>query len=243
MNRTRFLASTLACGVLLAVSAPRRLAAQVGHDPSHSPYRDILHGNGWTVTAGRIYGDGGPLQQSPNSGTSVGLRYDVRFSRLLQGFVGLSRAATTRRILNPDDSIVHRYGARVDQPVWLPEFGLQMNLSGSKTWHGLAPFVAAAMGAATSSDVKADTSGFSFGTKLLFAPSIGTRFYLGQRLHVRLEGQLLYWKMKYPSTWTREPAAQPSQSGQPTTAPVKDVTGLNDWLHTPALRFGVGYSF
>ena len=229
--------------LVVAASAPHRLAAQVGYDPAHSPYHDILHGNGWTVTYGQVYGNGGPLRVSPNSGTGIGLRYDVRFSRLLQGFVGLSRLALQREILNPDDSIVHRYSGPVDQDVWTPEMGMQLNLSGAKSWHGLAPFASVSIGAAIGKSVASDTTGLVFGTKLLFSPTAGVRYFIGERLNIRAEGQLLYWKMKYPSTWTREPLAQPSQSGQPTTAPVANVTGLNDWIHTPGLRFGIGYSF
>lgn len=257
MNRTRSFVATLA--LLITTGAPQlslgpdsRIAlawgpsvvcAQVGVDPAHSPYRDILHGNGWTVTTGRIGGDGGSLRQSPNGGIAFGLRYDVRFSQLLGGFVGLSRYSTTRQYLAHDDSVATRYHGALDQPVWLPEAGLQVNLSGAKTWHGFAPFLAVSMGVATSGKVKSDTSGFVFGTKLAFTPSAGARWYLSERIHVRLEGQLIYWKMKYPTNWLDEPTAQPGPSGGPTTAPVPNVTALADWVHTPAFRVGVGFSF
>lgn len=225
------------------VWGPSAVSAQVGVDPAHSPYRDILHGNGWTVLYGHIGGDGGPLRQSPNSGAIVGLRYDVRFSRLLGGFVSLTRMSTTRTYLAHDDSVATRFHQQLDQPVWTPEVGIQMNLSGAKTWHHVAPFVAVALGIASSSDVKGDTSGFSFGTKLALTPSGGANVYLSERVHLRLEGQLIYWKMKYPSNWLDEPAKQPSVAGQPTTAPVPDITALDDWVHTPALRVGLGFSF
>ena len=224
--------------LLLAAAAPHRLGAQVGYDPSHSPYHDILRGNGWTVMVGHVYGSGGPLRVSPNSGTSVGVRYDVRFSRLLQGFAGLSRLGLQREILNHDDSLVHRYTGPVDQQVWTPEIGMQLNVTGAKNWRGIAPFAAVGLGAAVGNGVAADTNGLSFGTKLLFTPSAGVRFYVAERLHVRVEGQLLYWKMKYPSGWTLAPKRE-------TTAPppVANVTALNDWVHTPGLRVGIGYAF
>ena len=235
--------SPLFAFVALLVVAPAALAAQVGNDPSHSPYHDILRGNGWTVTAGHVFGDGGPLRVSPNSGTSLGVRYDVRFSRLLQGFAGVTHFALQRAILNPNDSVIHRYSGPIDQPIWSPEVGLQMNLTGAKTWHGIAPFAAIAMGTAIGAAQAQDTSGFVFGTKILFTPTAGLRWYLGDRLHVRLEGEMLYWKMKYPSNWTLEPSAQPSNPGEPTTAPVADVSGLSDWIPTAALRLGIGFSF
>jgi hypothetical protein len=228
-------------GLLLV--APAAVAAQVGQDPAHSPYHDILHGAGWTVTVGQVYGDGAPLRLSPNSGTSLGVRYDIRFSRLMQGFVGLSHLALQREILAPDDSVVNRYSGPVDDPVWTPMLGMQFNITGAKSWHGIAPFFAVGLGAAFDKAVARDTSAFRFGTKLLFAPSAGLRYFVGERLHVRLEGEMLYWKMKYPSTWTREPSKQPSTAGQPTTAPVKNVAGLSDWVPTPGLKLGIGYSF
>ena len=238
MKRSRLFAF-----VALLVVLPTALAGQVGNDPSHSPYHDILHGNGWTVLAGQVYGDGGPLRLSPHSGASLGVRYDVRFSRLLQGFVSVSHLALERAILNPDDSIVHRYSGPIDQPLWTPEVGIQVNVSGAKNWRGIAPFVAVSMGAVFGPDEASDTTGFVFGSKLLLSPTAGLRYYVSDRLHVRLEGQMLYWKMKYPSTWTLEPAAQPSNPGEPTTAPVKSVADLSDWIPTGALRLGIGFSF
>lgn len=238
MKRSRLFAF-----VALLLVPPAALAAQVGNDPAHSPYHDILRGNGWTVLVGQVNGDGGPLRLSPHSGTSLGVRYDVRFSRLLQGFVSVSHLDLERAILNPDDSIVHRFSGPIDQPLWTPEVGIQVNVSGAKTWHGVAPFAAVAMGAVFGPDEAQDTTGFVFGSKLLFSPSAGLRYYVSDRLHLRLEGQMLYWKMKYPQEWTLEPAAQPSNPGEPTTAPVKSVADLSDWIPTTAFRLGIGFSF
>ena len=110
----------LALALGLAVSPSRRLAAQVGVRPTRSPYRDILRGNGWTFMTGEVAGDGGPMQLSPNSGMSYGLRFDARFSGLLQGFVGLEYLGLERMVLAPDDSVVNRYSGPVAAPVWIP---------------------------------------------------------------------------------------------------------------------------
>jgi hypothetical protein len=237
MMRSRVLAFPAA----LLLLAPALLSAQVGTSPGESPYRDILHGNGWTVLVGQVYGGGGgPLHLSPNSGTSVGARYDIRLSGLLQGFAEINYLATERQLLAPDDSVVNRFSGPVDATVWTPQIGLQINLTGPKTWHGLAPYLGIGLGAAVGEGVSQDTTDFKFGTKLLLTPSAGVRVYVGQRLNLRLEGQMLYWKMKYPDTWTEEPAAQSGDTGN---APVKDADGLTDWIATPSLRLGIGFSF
>lgn len=241
MKPSRLLAFVLAIGATQLATAP--LAAQVGAAPGASPYRDILHGNGWTITAGQVYGDGGPLRLSPNSGASFGLRYDVRLSGLLQGYASLGYLATERMILNPDDSVVNRFDGPVDQTVWTPEIGLQLNITGPKTWHHLAPYASLGLGAAVGEGVAEDTTEFNFGTKLLITPAAGVRVYLGPRVNLRVEGMLYYWKMKYPSTWLAQPAAQIPGPGDPSNAPVKSSGALTDWIPTPSLRIGLGLAF
>ena len=231
MKRSRLLA-------LLALLAPVTLSAQVGADPGHSPYHDILRGNGWTVSMGQLGGDGGPLRLSPNSGRTYGVRYDIRLSGLVQGFAEMGYLAGERMLLNPDDSLVNRYSGPVDAPVWTPQIGLQINLSGAKTWHGVAPFVAFGLGAAVGEKTAQDTTLYQFGTKLLFQPSVGVRYYLGERIHVRLEGSMYFWKMKYPADWLNHPANELTAD-----APVTTTSGLSDWMHTPALRLGIGVAF
>ena len=226
-----------------ALVAPTALAAQVGADPGHSPYHDIRRGNGWTTSIGHLGGNGGPLRLSPNGGTTYSVRYDVRLSGLLQGFAEMGYLAAQRAVLAPDDSVVNRFGGPIDAPVWTPQIGLQINLSGPKTWHGVAPFVAFGLCAAVGKQTTQDTTEYVFGTTLLFRPSAGVRYYLGDRIHVRLEGSMYYWKMKYPATWLAEPAAQPPASGDPSNAPIKSSNGLSDWVSTPALRLGIGVAF
>lgn len=232
----------LALGLALAHLPTGPLAAQVGTAPGASPYRDILHGNGWTVTAGQLFGDGGPLKLSPNSGRTLGLRYDIRLSGLLSGYASLGYIAAERMMLNPDDSIVNRFDGPVDQAIWTPEIGMQVNLTGPKRWHGLAPYLSVGLGAAVGEGVAEDTTTFDFGTKLMLTPAAGVRVYIGQRVHLRVEGMYYYWKMKYPGSWIGEPAAQPPASGE-SNAPIKSTEDLDDWIPTPSLRIGFGVSF
>jgi hypothetical protein len=243
MTRTRSLCAALALGLALAHLPTGPLAAQVGIAPGASPFRDITYGNGWTFTAGKVYGDGGSVRMSPNSGSSFALRYDVRFSGLLQGYAELGRMSLERQVMHRDDSVANRFSGPFDMTVWTPQVGIQINLTGPKRWRGLAPFIAGSLGAAVGEEIAQDTSNFLFGSKLVFVPSAGLRAYVGDRLHVRLEGQMYYWKMKYPSVWLSEPDAQPSGSGEPTTAPIATADGLSEWLWTPSLRLGIGLAF
>jgi hypothetical protein len=232
MKRSRILA-------VLALLAPTAVAAQVGADPAHSPYHDIRHGDGWTFAMGHLYGNGGPLRLSPNNGQTFAARYDIRLSGLLQGFAELGYLKAERSLMNPDDSVSHRFTGPIDAPTWTPQIGLQINLSGPKTWHGVAPFIAFGLGAAIGpKKTTLDTTEFQFGTKLLFHPSMGVRYYIGQRIHVRLEASMYYWKMKYPPSWLNSPNNEPAAD-----PPIFSSDALSDWVHTPELRAGLGIAF
>ena len=62
---------------------------------------------------------------------------------------------------------------------------LQFNLSGGKSWHRIAPFVGAGVGLAFAKATPADTSQYEFGRKFYLAPSVGFRFFITDRLHLR----------------------------------------------------------
>jgi len=236
MKRSR-LSAVIALALALAAWPTDPLAAQVGVPPAKSPYRDIIYGNGWTPTVGYLWGDGGPLGLSPNSGMTYGVRFDFRFSGLLQGWAGLEYMDAQRMVVHPDDSLQYRFSGPVEAPLWLPTIGLQANLTGAKRWNGFAPFAAFTFGAAIGQKAPEDSSDFDFGTKLLLAPSFGTRVFLGDRVHLRAEALAYFWKMKYPSTWLSAP------EDEPTAPPPVTLDGLEDWVPTWSLRFGLGIAF
>lgn len=223
--------------LLIAALTASPLAAQVGSPPDRSPYRDIIHPNGLLFTYGHIGGDGGSLGIGPHSGNIWGLRYDVRLSGLLAGHLGFARFSGVRDAYYPSDSIAKRRKGPFDQSVTFIGLGLQANLTGPKTWHRLAPFVDGEFGAAVGSTVAADTSSlYTFGTKLYFAPAIGTHIFVTDRLRIRLDWRLIYWNLKYPSSFFQSPADGPA------AAPI--VTGsASEWTGTSSLNAGLFYSF
>ena len=77
----------LLAAACVAGSAPA-LIAQVGFQPSASPYHEITHGSYVEGTVGRIYGGGGMFQLGPRNGTSVGVRYVLRGKNTIQFSLG-----------------------------------------------------------------------------------------------------------------------------------------------------------
>ncbi|HEY4319848.1 MAG TPA: hypothetical protein VGM77_01615 [Gemmatimonadales bacterium] len=222
--------------LLAAPLAP--LAAQVGYLPTESPYRPIQHGSFLEGSVGRIYGGGGLLDVGNRDGTSYGLRYTLRAKNTLQFSFGGWTAGTVRNVVDANDSVATRNKGAFPSRLIAGEIGIQLNVTGGKTWHGAAPFAGVSFGIVHGGQVVSDTSGYAFGTKLFFAPTIGTRFFLGQSAYLRLDVRAMLWNLTYPPAYALEPSKQP---GTTTNSNAVNPTGItSQYTITPEIRFGIG---
>jgi hypothetical protein len=229
MGRTRFIAF-IALPVFIAVPA----SAQVGHAPERSPYRDIRHGTFLVALGGQVLGSGGEAGVAPHDGTSVGLRMTFLANRPLQVNLGATYGNLERLIQDPTQPVETRTTGPVSQRVLWVDAGLQFNLTGNKSWRGIAPFTGAAGGLSFIEDTPEDQTGFRMGTRFYFAPLVGTRLFLGERLYLQLEARALFWSVKYPTSFRTPPS--------PELPPV--VTGSSsEWTLTPWLQAGIGWAF
>jgi hypothetical protein len=215
--------------------------AQVGHRPSDSPYRDIYKGHTVTAVGGYVGGSGGEFEIGPHGGAAFGIRYDIRTASAIQFGLQLGQASLERLIVDPFVELANRVSGPVDQRVSFAEADLQLNLTGGKTWRGLAPFVGMGLGIALASGTEADTSGYKFGNKFYFAPHAGFRFFVTPRLHLRGDARLAFWKLKYPVSFTEEPELEPGTPEEP-NAVISDGR-TSEWGTAPWLQVGLGYSF
>jgi len=231
--------------LLLLALAASPLAAQVGHAPDHSPYTDILPGRSFTLLYGDVGGDGGRLGIGPHHGRSYGVRGDIRLGAPLQVGFSVARAELERLVVSADDSVATRVKGPVDQRLLMLELTMQLNLTGKKSWHHLAPYLSGSLGWANGSDLPAggpaDSSGFKFGNKIYLSPGVGLRVMIGQTLHLRLDARQLFWKLSYPVSYLVEPAAEPGVTGS-SNAVITDGK-RNQWSGGRELRVGLGLSF
>lgn len=235
---------SIACLCLVTTALP--LAAQVGHDPSSSPYRDITKSKTITAFYGDLAGDGGKVGVGPHNGHAIGGRAELRLSGPVTFGLSFAQGTLERLVVSAEDSVDNRVDGPVDQKMTFIEAGLQFNVTGRKTWHRLAPFVGMSIGFAIAEDLKqsvaADSSGYRFGTKIVLTPSIGVHLHLSQNLGIRLEARQLFWKLKYPLSYTQEPAAEPSPDENETNAVIADGK-RDDWSGARELRAGLSFSF
>lgn len=223
--------------VLFTLAIPARLLAQVGHRPESSPYHDIRKGHTLTAVAGFFQGDGGKLNIGPHSGTVFGGRYDIRTGSTIQLGLAIMHGTLERFIVDPTQGPATRRSGPVDQSVTFAEVDIQFNVTGGKSWNHIAPYVTAGGGLAFAGDTPADPSEFDFGRKFYFTPGVGMRVFLGDRLHLRGEARVAFWKLEYPVTFQQEPSQEP---GAPAVIPGNELT---EWVSSPWFQVGVGYSF
>lgn len=223
--------------VALGVSASWRLGVcQVGYPPAASPYHDIPRGTGPVFRIGYLGGERGTVGVGHSNGMTFGLRYDAMLGGPTVLTVGAAYALTDRFVVDPFlDSVSRRSGPYADDMA-LVDVGLQFMLTGPKTWHGIAPYLGAAMGLAVSrSGLGADSSGYRFGTKFTVAPGTGVRWYPARHLTVSADVRAIFWKLRYPASF-KVPAADSSRV-LPQNAPE------TDWTTHPWISVGVGWIF
>jgi len=228
--------AAVGAAALLTAIPPDRLSAQVGHEPSHSPYRDVRRGGVGVLTFGYLGGGRGSVGVGLSDGTTGGIRYEVPFGAV-GASLGLAYGRTNRFVVDPtkDSTSPARTSPPVANDVVLIDAGLQLVLTGRKTWRGFAPYVGGALGVAIGGTTSRDSSGYRFGTKFTLAPNAGLRWYLARRVSVRSDFRLVLWKLNYPISY-KQPASDGSRV-LPLTA------ALTDWTSHPWATIGVGWTF
>ena len=232
----RFLASA---ALLAATAAP--LAGQVGHPPAASPYRDITNGHSVMPIVGYVAGGGGRFGIGAHNGLVYGVRYDVRTGKTIQFGLSYAQGDLDRFIVNPFVRLENRVTGPFDQLTRFADLTVQLNVSGGKGWHGIAPYTGVSVGVAFGGDLAADTSGYEFGNKFYVAPQVGTRLFLGSHLHLRAEARAAFWKLEYPVVFGEEPVEEPGTPEAP-NAVITD-NQFDEWSVSPWFQVGLGYAF
>lgn len=235
MTRRLLLACTLALPAL-------PLAAQVGYDPARSPFGDIRTSSALEFYSGQAFGSGGPIPVGPRDGQVGGLRILLRArSTLAIGFGGWV-ANTKRSVVDANAPVASRVSGPIDHRLLAGEATIQFNLTGGKHWRGFAPFVGINGGLASGQATPpSDTSGYTFGTKFYFAPMVGTRMILGDRSYLKFEGRVAFWNLKYPLSYSLEPALDPGTEESPNAVNPTGRRGQS--VGMPQLTVGFGWGF
>lgn len=216
------------------------LTAQVGVAPANSPYGDIRPGTTFEGFGGTLMGNGGPLHAGPRNGPVMGARALLRANSTVSLGFGMWGGLTKRTVIDPTQRPSEQEVSEVDHQLIGAEAMFQFNLTGGKTYRGFAPFLGLGLGIVKATTTN-DAFGYEFGTKFYFAPAVGTRIFLGERMYLRAEARGFAWKLKYPSSWALEPTEEPGTAESPNAVNPTGRTG--QYVVAPTLSFGIGLAF
>lgn len=210
--------------------------AQVGHDPARSPYRTLRYSQFIGVNGGLLNGNGGILGVAPHHGPVLGLRFDFLSAGTLNLGLAASVADLERLVVDPRKPIATAVTGPIKQQAGIGELIIQFNVTGSKTWHRIAPYVSGSVGLMLAARTPEDSSGFKFRIRFLLTPGIGARVFLTDRLFLRLEARSAFWSVSYPASFRASPSTDPTQ---PPVLPAPK----KEWVANGWYSVGLSYAF
>ncbi|MBA2243608.1 MAG: hypothetical protein M3483_08465 [Gemmatimonadota bacterium] len=204
-----------------------------------SPYRYIEERQSLSVFAGYLLTQSLDPDLGPQAAPVVGARYNLRLGGPIAGegalaFIPSERTIFAARGVDPSDptrTIPIGVGT-ASMPLLLAEAGIRLNITGPRTWNGLAPYALAVGGVvanlrgrtAAEEDVPEDEL-FSFGPGFAVGMGGGTDWYLSRRFSLRAEVRDQIWRLTIPQGLTEE--------------------GVRDsrWTNNLGLSLGAAYHF
>ena len=220
---------------LLIAYPPTRLPAQVGYPPDQSPYRDVKRGQTLILSGGYLIGDRGVVGVGPSDGPTVGARFQVLMGKDLAFFLAGTYGRLSRYVADPTKNAGSQISGPIKTDVGIVEGGMDVMLSGAKTWHGLAPYLGGSAGAIFANNPPVDSSGYEFGVQAIVGGEFGIRWYFGRQLAVRTDFRWQFWQVHYPLAYK-----QPAPDGSRILAIGADE---KEWTDHPWFNFGVAWTF
>src|SRR5256885_13602422 len=110
---------------LIVVASYNGVAAQVGHEPAHSPYHDVRGGGVLVFTFGDLGGSRGGGGVGPSDGKTGGIPFEVPFGAD-GASLGLVYARMNRFVVDPFKDTTSRKTGPSTNDVVLLDAGLQL---------------------------------------------------------------------------------------------------------------------
>jgi hypothetical protein len=210
------------------------LAAQVGNQPDKSPYQDFSYHQDFSVWAGYFGGNKGEIGIGPQSSSVVGIRYALHIAGPAEFSFRFGRAFSNRDVLDPTKSGAARDLGTVSDPLWLADAGINLALTGQKSFHHIVPVFGFGVGLASSRSAQ-DVGAYSFGTTFAIHAGGGLKFVTHGPWGARLDVTDYFWQLSYPGGYFLAPTGG--------TAVLSSTQVQNEWVQNPMLTLGISYIF
>lgn len=218
------------------------LGSVLGLLPAHasaqaitSPYEYIETRHSAGLYGGYIDTDPGRFDMAPRSATIFGGRYGIRLAGPISGELGMAFGSTDRTVYIPtapgsDEPLVA--AGETNVVLMLGEAGIRFDLTGQRTWRGLAPFAIGTIGFAADltrvSEAEAtlpDSQIFEFGPSFAASLGLGSNFFLTEQVSIRFDVRDYLWRLNYPAGLTGTDRTE------------------NEWRHNFAILLGGSFHF
>ena len=220
---------------LLSVLASSPMAAQVGHEPSKSPYIDLEFKQEITAFTGMYVAGKDPAGVAPRSGPMVGLRYEAKVGGPAFFTGRFARVFSDRQIVTPTQPAATRYSGVTPWPLYLMDATLSLNLTGQKSINNFVPVLNTGFGLASDFKSGADVGGFKFGTTFAFSFGGGVRWTPGGPFQLRADLADYLYQISYPTSYYIK--------ASDSTAVLPGRQAKSVWKHNAALTVGASYLF
>lgn len=218
---------------LAATVSPAMSAAQpVGHTPDRTPYQDVALGQTLTLSGGWLNMGRDPAGAAPKAGGLVQVRYDAAVGGPVILYARYALAPSERPEFTPTAIASARQKAMLRVFTNIATVGMELALTGQKSWHNLVPTISGGVGIALDPE-KADTSGYQFGSKFVLSYGAGVRYLAPHGIRVHLEATNFAWQYSYPESFLTK-----ASDGTAILANTKDRTR---WRGSWGLMAGLAY--
>jgi hypothetical protein len=212
----------------------------VGHDPATSPFRDITAKQSISVYGGNFFGNEAVAGVGAMSGPMAGVRLRTALTGPIDLMISTAFVKSQRMVIDATQPAATRMSGPIEYNLIIPDIAIGMGLTGLKTWHGLAPYVAMGMGYVFPTHTVIDPGGYKAGSGFTLVPTLGVRVRAGRRLMLQFEGRdntIRYeWPLRYYNPI--------DINGDPITPPVLNGNVKNtQTTHNFSLTAGLSYNF
>lgn len=187
----------------IAVFSPAPAATQT----IDSPYRFIEKAQSVELFTGYIATERGARGLGPHSAPLVGLRYGGRIAGPVVAGAALTFLPSKRTVVDASREAGGLVPlGEVDAPLLMGEANLRFHVTGPRTWNGLAPYLGLSLGMITNlagtsaleEEIPAERR-VDFGPAFAVGGSVGTDWFLTERISLRGAGMTQLWRFTTPA--------------------------------------------
>ena len=167
-----------------------------------SPYTSFEELHGLTFFAGYFAGNRGDAGVGPQGAPAIGVSWYRHLGGPVRAAARFTFAPSKRTVMDPQAGLTpeQRDLGTVSSPLYMLDLGINLDITGEKTWHHMVPTVGFAFGAAYDPQ-SPDIGGYQFGTQFYLGIGAGLQYQIKERWVLRTDIWDYLWQLHYPPSY------------------------------------------